>query len=170
MIQIPLALHPPESTVPIRPARLSDVPGLHKYCWPARPFTSIYDLVLRAERYALDKRGLGVVIAGKDNVIRAYGQVMAWPTCGEISDVMVSEAYRGQGYGTAIIQTLSRAALHMGIQEIEIGAALSNPRAVALYRRLGFEDSHTMMLNLGKGKEKVLFLRLVLQPQPMTEE
>ena len=57
----------------------------------------------------------------------------------------------------------------IGIKEIEIGAAMSNPRAVALYRRLGFEDSHTMMLNLGKGKEKVLFLRLVLHPQPLPE-
>ncbi|MBZ0283270.1 MAG: GNAT family N-acetyltransferase [Anaerolineae bacterium] len=170
MIQIPLALHPPESTIPIRPARLSDVDGLHTYCWPARAFNSIYDLVLRAERSAADQRGLAVVIAGKDNIIRGYGQVMAWPTCGEISDIVVAEACRGQGYGTAIIQTLARAAQRIGINEVEIGAAMSNPRAVALYRRLGFEDSHTMMLNLGKGKEKVLFLRLVLQPQPVTEE
>lgn len=170
MIQIPLALHTPEADVPIRQARLSDVDGLHHNCWPSRAFTSIYDLVLRAERSAMEHRGLAVVVAGKDNVIRGYGQVMAWPSCGEISDMVVAEAYRGQGYGTAIIQTLARTALRIGIKELEIGAALSNPRAVALYRRLGFEDSHTMMLNLGKGKEKVLFLRLVLQPQPVTEE
>ena len=87
---------------------------------------------------------------------------LMWPSCAEISDMVVVETYRGRGLGTALIQALVRQALKLGADEAEIGAALNNPRAAALYRRLGFEDSHTVLLNLGKGKEHVLFLRLNL--------
>ena len=45
---------------------------------------------------------------------------------------------------------------------IEIGAAVANPRAVALYRRLGFRDERQLFLNLGNGNEPVIYLRLEL--------
>ena len=112
--------------------------------------------------WAADGRGLGIVIPGEGTNILGYGQVLMWPSCAEISDMVVHESCRGRGYGTAIIQTLIRRALALGADEVEIGAALDNPRAADLYRRLGFEDSHTVLINLGKGAEHVLFLRLEL--------
>jgi GNAT superfamily N-acetyltransferase len=94
-----------------------------------------------------------------------------WPTCAEISDMVVTQPYRNQGIGTAIIQSLAQVAIRMGAEELEIGAALDNPRAASLYRRLGFADSHTVMLNLETGKERVLFLRLSLrEAQPAVVE
>ena len=107
-----------------------------------------------------DSRGLGLVVVGEDDVPLAYGQYTLWPTCAEISDLVVAEPLRGQGVGTALIQTLVKRARGRGAEAFEIGVAMDNPRAAALYRRLGFEDSHTVMMDLERGKEKILFLRL----------
>jgi ribosomal protein S18 acetylase RimI-like enzyme len=160
MTHLPLVFQPPDSAVPLRPVRLSDVNSLYADCWPTRPFATIYNLVQRAIRSATDGRGLGLVVAGAGDRVQGYGQMLLWPTCAEISDLVVVESCRGRGYGTAIVQSLVRAAMRMGAEEAEIGASLNNPRAAALYRRLGFRDSHTVALNLGSGGEHVLYLRL----------
>jgi ribosomal protein S18 acetylase RimI-like enzyme len=159
---LPLALHVPDPSVPLRPVRLADSDSLYADCWPTRTFGAVYNLVQRAARSQLDGRGLGLVVPGGNGSVIGYGQVLLWPSCAEISDLVVAEAYRGHGLGTTIVQALVQQAIKLGADEAEIGAALNNPRAAALYRRLGFEDSHTVLLNLGKGKEHVLFLRLKL--------
>jgi ribosomal protein S18 acetylase RimI-like enzyme len=167
MKRLPLALLAPDSQISVRPVRLTDVDSLHAGCWPNRSFTVVYELISRAVRSAAEGRGLGIVIPGEKNNIIGYGQVLMWPSCAEISDLVVHESCRGRGYGTAIIQTLIQKALALGADEVEIGAALDNPRAADLYRRLGFEDSHTILINLGKGAEHVLYLRVNLrQLQP----
>jgi ribosomal-protein-alanine N-acetyltransferase len=147
----------------MRPVRLSDAELLRDHCWPERSFAAVYQLVLRARQNALQGRGVGVVVADGATGIKGYGQLTLWPGCAEISDLVVAAAYRGQGIGTAMIQYLARAAREMHVSCVEIGATLSNTGAVALYRRLGFEDDHTVWLNLGEGKELVLFLRLNLE-------
>lgn len=162
MKPIPTALQHPDLHIPLRPVQLTDSESLATDCWPSRPYTTVYNLVMRAVRYAAEGRGLGVVAVTPTGGICGFGQVVMWPTCAEISDMVVTQAYRNQGIGTAIIQTLAQVAIQMGAEELEIGAALDNPRAATLYRRLGFADSHTVMLNMGTGKEKVLFLRLSL--------
>jgi ribosomal protein S18 acetylase RimI-like enzyme len=80
----------------------------------------------------------------------------------EISDLVVAQNLRGRGLGTALIQMLVRQGRALGASEFEIGAALTNARAVALYRRLGFTDSHTIMTHTDGVHEKVLYLRLTL--------
>jgi ribosomal protein S18 acetylase RimI-like enzyme len=163
MENIPLALQPPNTLATIRPVRLADAEALREHCWPERPFAAVYQLVMRARQNALQGRGLGVVVVDETNAIKGYGQLTLWPGCAEISDLVVAAPNRGQGIGTAMIQYLVRAAREMHVPCVEIGAALSNPGAVALYRRLGFVDDHTVWLNLGDGKEPVLFLRLSLE-------
>ena len=160
---IPLALQPPRSTISIRPVRLTDSETLYNRCWPHRPFAGVYNLISRMTRLAHDERGLGLVVLDDCGEVQGYGQMAMWPTCAEISDLIITEAYRSHGFGTALIQHLTREAVRLQAPAVEIGAALSNPRATQLYRRMGFEDSHTLMLNLGQGKEAVLFLRLELR-------
>lgn len=162
LMKTPLALQSPDPAICVRAVRLTDSETLHARCWPARPFAAVYNLLSRSVRNASDGRGLGLVLLDEAGEAQGYGQVAMWPTCAEISDLVVTEAHRSRGYGTALIQHLTREAARLKAPAVEIGAALSNPRAVALYRRLGFEDSHTIMLNLGIGKETVLFLRLEL--------
>lgn len=162
MFHRPLALNPPDPSIPIRPVRLADVVDLHARCWLERPYMVVHNLIKQAIRYSTDGRGQGLVVAGSDGRVLGYGQVLLWPACAEISDVVVTEVLRSQGIGTALIQALVQRARQMKASEVEIGATLDNPRAVTLYRRLGFTDSHTSSINFGGGREKVLFLRLRL--------
>ena len=163
MSDIPLALQPPDSLITMRPVRLSDAEPLRDHCWPERPFSAVYQLVMRARQNAVQGRGLGIVVMDEANMLRGYGQLTLWPGCAEISDLVVTPQHRRQGIGTAMVQYLVRAAREMHVPCVEIGAAMSNPGALALYRRLGFVDDHTVWLNLGEGKEPVLFLRLNLK-------
>jgi len=163
MSDIPLALQPPDALVTMRPVRLSDAEPLRDQCWPERPFAAVYQLVIRARQNAVQGRGLGIIVMDEARMVSGYGQLTLWPGCAEISDLVVMPQYRGQGIGTAMIQYLVRAAREMHVPCVEIGAAMSNPGALALYRRLGFVDDHTVWLNLGEGKEPVLFLRLNLK-------
>ncbi len=163
---LPLALQPPQSSVLIRPVRVSDTDGLTIHCWPGRPYMTVYNLLKRIAYQQTQKVALGVVAVTLDGQVCGYGQVVMWPTCAEVSDLIVTENLRGQGVGTAIVQTLVQAAAQLGAAEIEIGAAISNPRAAQLYRRLGFRDSHTVSLTIDGGKENVQFLRLSV-PEPL---
>lgn len=158
----PLALLPPDPTVRMRPVLGADADTLHTLGWPERPRASIDQLIVRAQQYAREGRGLGIVVVNAAGHVRGYGQLTLWPRTGEISDLVVAPADRGRGYGTAMIQYLTRAARDLHAPQLEIGAALSNPRALALYRRLGFVDSHRIQLDLGEGREPIQYLRLVL--------
>ena len=70
----------------------------------------------------------------------------------------MAEKWRSHGIGSAIIGALIDIARQWPIPQVEIGAALSNPRALALYRKLGFRDQRTLNLDLGHGPEPVVYL------------
>ncbi|MCA0457400.1 MAG: GNAT family N-acetyltransferase [Chloroflexi bacterium] len=163
MTNAPLALQTPPTSIAMRPVRATDTDHLRVNCWPNRSFLSIYNLITRTVRNVSERRGLGLVVVGADDAPLAYGQYTIWPTCAEISDLVVAEPLRGQGVGTALIQTLIKHAQAQRATAFEIGVAIDNPRAAALYRRLGFEDSHTVMMSLERGMEKIQFLRLETQ-------
>jgi len=147
----------------IRPAHLSDALSLHKMCWPDRPLKNVRKLLERTQKLACYHRGLGVV-AVRDSVLCGFGMLTLWPRAAEISDLIVNPGYRDQGIGSMIIAHLTEAASNLHAQMIEIGVALSNPRALALYRRLGFTDHHTVEVDLGNGPEIVLYLTKSLEP------
>lgn len=155
-----LALQPPNPQITIRPVRFADVDALHANCWPERAPDSIYRFIGRIHHTAKDGRGLGAVVVDRTRNAVGYGQFVLWPRCGEISDLIIMPGLRSQGLGTALIQYLVRAAHEMHAECIEIGAALSNPGAVTLYRRLGFRDSYTQVVNLNGLDEEVLYLRI----------
>ena len=157
----PFALQPPDSRIHIRPARLADALLLQRRCWPERSLDSVQRLITRAQRMARNHYGIGVVVVVEEGVI-GYGQLALWPRCAEISDLVVVEAYRGRGLGTALIQYLMRAAREMQAAAVEIGAALDNVRALALYRRLGFRDERVIRLHLGGSEVAVQYLCLLL--------
>jgi ribosomal protein S18 acetylase RimI-like enzyme len=158
---VPLALQLPDPAIYIRSVRIADTSELRERCWPEWSHAAVYRLLTRARRHAQQGRGLGVVVDNNPGIV-GFGQLTLWPRCGELSDLIVMPAFRRRGLGTTIIQYLVRAAHEMHAPCVEIGAALQNTGAVALYRRLGFQDSHTVMLNVGQGREAVLFLRLEL--------
>lgn len=154
------ALQPPDPHITIRPVVLADIEALRTHCWPERDADSIYRFIARIRQAARDGRGLGAVVLDAERETVGYGQVILWPRCAEISDLIIAPEQRGNGLGTALIQYLVQAARNMHVECLEIGAALSNPGAVNLYRRLGFRDSYTQVMPLENGNEEVLYLRI----------
>lgn len=160
-----IALQPPDPRFRIRQATPADAAALCADCWPDRPLERAEELLRLAAYYAQQGAGCGaVVLAEATPGVLAYGQLLSLSRCGEISDLIVAPACRSQGIGTALIQYLVQAAQRYQMNCVEIGAALSNPRALALYQRLGFRPAYTLALDLGQGPESVRYLQLALPP------
>ncbi len=94
-------------------------------------------------------RALGIVAVCDGDVI-AYGQITLWPHTAEISDLIVTELWRSKGIGTLLIHRLIEAARDWQMPLVEIGVALDNPRALALYQRLGFREARRDRSGFGK--------------------
>ncbi len=63
----------------------------------------------------------------------------AYPGCPEINGLLVYCAeMRGRGIGSALIRTAEDRARDRGFKWIGVGAGDDNPRAMALYERLGY--------------------------------
>ncbi|MBI1281626.1 MAG: GNAT family N-acetyltransferase [Anaerolineaceae bacterium] len=59
----------------------------------------------------------------------------------EVNDLYIAEDRRGQGYGSQAIQFLERVAAEAGYKELYISVeSRDNPRAYALYQRLGYQQ------------------------------
>ena len=57
----------------------------------------------------------------------------------QIVDLQVAEMHRGRGYGTAFVRAIERIAAAAGSHELYLAVEPEhNPRAFALYRRLGY--------------------------------
>ena len=159
-ITVPIALRPPSRSVPLRPVQLADCDALRTHCWPNRSLVTIHNLISRARRNMKDERGLGLVLIDEHDRALGYGQFTIWPTCAEISDLVIAEPLRGQGLGTTLIQALVEKASERGAISFEIGVAANNTQAAQLYKRLGFVYSHNLMVDVERGQENVMFLRL----------
>ena len=147
------------------PLDLSYLPDLQQACWPELPVIDVQ--VLLNEILARHRRGYAwaKVAAVKDQIV-GFGQLARWGSkTAEISDLVVAAAWRGRGIGTAIINNLIETARRQGFTNVEIGAAESNPLALSLYKRLGFEEYKRIMIDVGHGLENVIYLRYVLQPR-----
>lgn len=59
-----------------------------------------------------------------------------------LDDLSVSEPYRNNGIGTALIETAERYASALGISEIALHVEKANTAAFRLYTRLGFVVLH----------------------------
>lgn len=141
----------------LRPAQMSDVDMLCRTCWPHRSARQAAVVLQQAACLAQQQRGLGVV-AVVNGTACAFGLLALYPRVAEISDLIVSPALRGQGIGTAVITFLTHEAQRLGATRLEIGVAQSNPRARALYERLGFVAARAVQVDLGEGPETVWYL------------
>jgi ribosomal protein S18 acetylase RimI-like enzyme len=163
-----VALHEHPLRNDLRPVTLRDLDTLQRRCWPHVRRQVLHRLVARAVRMAEQGFGVGVVAVDGEGAY-AYGQITCWPRCGEISDLIVSEALRDHGTGTGLIHYLIETARSLSVTCIEIGAAADNPRAAALYRRLGFRDAYTVRVALERGEVDVIYLRLDLPTESTPE-
>ncbi|MFI5556777.1 GNAT family N-acetyltransferase [Streptomyces sp. NPDC051738] len=66
----------------------------------------------------------------------------AHPGCPEINGLFVwPESLRSQGVGTALVHTAERLAQERGVGVMGLGVGDDNPRAAALYARLGYRPA-----------------------------
>ncbi len=148
-------------TFDLRPVQLTDAFDLQKNCWPQRTLEQVGVVLQQAERLARQKRGLGAVAEQRGEAC-AFGLLALYPRAAEISDLIVSAELRGRGIGSALIAFLTREAQRLGATCLEIGVAESNPRARALYQRLGFVEVRAVQIDLGEGPETVWYLAKTL--------
>ncbi|MFN8420247.1 MAG: GNAT family N-acetyltransferase [Anaerolineae bacterium] len=149
----------------VRPVTLADAAALQRACYPYNSLDAVRELLQRALGLSQRGRGLGVVaVRGMDHdqEVLGYGQLTLWPRAAEISDLIVTELERNQGIGSGIIYALLDKCRLWHLNKVEIGAALTNPRALSLYRRLHFMDDRIVDLDLGNGLEPVMYLTMRL--------
>ncbi|NSC24566.1 GNAT family N-acetyltransferase [Streptomyces albus subsp. chlorinus] len=106
------------------------------------------------ERYTRQREGLGTfLVAWREGIpvgsceVRWQGCAApevraAHPGCPEVNGLGVwPETLRSQGIGTALIREAERLAGRRACEVIGLGVEKNNPRAHALYRRLGYLPS-----------------------------
>jgi ribosomal protein S18 acetylase RimI-like enzyme len=145
----------------LRPVSLRDAANLQTACWPNWSIEAIREVLQRVDGIARRGRGIGIVACSKHGIL-GYGQLTLWPRTAEISDLIVTPACRGHGIGTAIINHLVDRVRAWHMAQVEIGVALGNQRALALYQRLGFTQDRIINLDLGHGVEPVMYLSMGL--------
>jgi ribosomal protein S18 acetylase RimI-like enzyme len=141
-----------------------DADALQRACYPHATPESVHQMLARTASAMQHGRGVGLVACLDDQIV-GFGQITFWARVAEIGDLVVAAPQRGRGIGTALIQHL----IGLGATQrsvIEIGAAGSNPRALALYQRLGFRLDRTLLLDLGQGLESVHYLSLHVLQDP----
>lgn len=145
-----------------RPLSYHDATMLHHNCWPHVSLDQVRQRVKHFLNRYDRQEGWGLIAEQAYDVI-AFGQIVRWGGVYEICDLVVAENRRDQGVGTRLIYKLLDVAREHGIQRVEIGAALSNTRALALYRRLGFRDYKKVVMNLEGEAQPVLYLMKYVQ-------
>jgi RimJ/RimL family protein N-acetyltransferase len=71
-----------------------------------------------------------------------------YPDCPEINGLAVwPDDRQSHGIGTAIIHAAEALATHRGYHHIGLGVDDQNPRAAALYLRLGYQETHCRYLD-----------------------
>lgn len=90
------------------------------------------------EEELTDTEGRLYFVAEEDGVVLGYAG--AWPVAdeGQITNIAVRKAHRGEGYGTMLTRKLVHELFKRGMNEIFLEVRLSNMAAQAMYRRLGF--------------------------------
>jgi GNAT superfamily N-acetyltransferase len=59
----------------------------------------------------------------------------------QMVDLQVAESQRGQGYGSAFVRAIEREAAQAGYHQLYVAVEpANNPRAYALYQRLGYQQ------------------------------
>jgi ribosomal protein S18 acetylase RimI-like enzyme len=147
----------------LRPALPSDVTSLKESCMAETAIEDIVRLLTLGQKATLNGRGLSLVVELPDGHLIGFGRVSRWARGAEISDIVISSEWRGQGIGSALIRKLIRVAGELATERVEIGVALHNWRALDLYHRLGFRDLRTVEVDLGNGPEPVLYLEMDLK-------
>lgn len=62
-----------------------------------------------------------------------------------VNELVVARQLRGRGVGAALLSRAVSEALGAGMDEVEVGTGLDNRRAIAFYRREGFDRRYLLL-------------------------
>ena len=155
MRDLPPELLRPAMAVPphisFRLVQEADRRPLQASCYPNYTVPQFRDLFNHLLRRQEQGRCFWIIITAHENII-GNGQLIIYPTSAEgsvaeLANLLVVPDYRGQSLGTALIGVLTAVACHHHITNLEIGVTTDNPRALALYQRLGFAEDRRLHLS-----------------------
>jgi ribosomal protein S18 acetylase RimI-like enzyme len=111
-------------------------------------------------RWQAQKRCCWLVIQEQNGSLMGSGQLVCYPHVAELANLSVAPAWRGQGWGSRLIEVLTAVAHYWHIPYLEIVVDAENGRALALYQRLNFVEDRRLFLPDGRtaiilGKEIV---------------
>jgi ribosomal protein S18 acetylase RimI-like enzyme len=90
-----------------------------------------------------DERVVGFVsVWGR---IKVNGLINEESEVAEVSDLIVTAAYRGQGLGRALLQRAEDYALALGARMLSIGVLAENTQARRLYNDFGFRENQVKL-------------------------
>jgi len=149
----------PESNFPqtllIRLARDEDLLNLYSNFYSRQSFPIFRDRFHRFLERQENGRSFWLIVELNLRLI-GNGQLIIYPNGAELANLGVVKEHQNRRIGTGMIHILSAIARQVGVKSVEIGAAVSNARALSLYRRLGFEEDRCLKLI---DSESVIILR-----------
>lgn len=89
-------------------------------------------------RESMQKEHYLFLVTEEDGMVVGYGGILWVADEGDITNIVVSESYRGLGLGTALTDALLSAGRKRGIASFTLEVRVSNQAAIHIYERLGF--------------------------------
>jgi ribosomal protein S18 acetylase RimI-like enzyme len=118
------------------------------------------------QRAELDNADMRTLLAERNGIPVAYAQLVMHdaPECVtgdapvELARIYVDRAMHGRGLAHAMMQRVIDEATRMGGETLWLGVWERNPRAIAFYRKMGFEDvgSHDFVLGRDVQTDRVM--------------
>lgn len=91
-------------------------------------------------RGLLRRKDSDLLIAEVKGAVAGYAVFWAVLDQGELGNVAVDEAARGQGIGSKLVEAILERALDRGVREVFLEVRKSNVRAQELYKAFGFDE------------------------------
>ena len=114
-------------------------------------------LIMTNLLFSIDKEVICVSIE-KDGTSIAHGLGVIEDTYIGIFDIIVSKAYRGKGYGKAIVEEILQQAKSKDIKYAYLQVLKNNTIANNLYKQLGFRQLYTYWYRV-KGNKDIIYIQ-----------
>ena len=123
----------------VRPARLDDRDGIFavEEASFSVPWTK---KAIEKELLNNGDKTIYYVLENEAGIVCGYAGLWRVLDEGQITNIALSPAARGQGYGELLLRVLMEAAWADGCNDIYVEVRISNTTALALYRKLGYTE------------------------------
>ena len=129
---------------------LSDISRLEQECF-STPWS--YSEILSSY-----KSGCVFLVSIVDDKVVGYA---GFYISGDITNICVSNEYRGRGIGKALVESLVNTAKSMSLTDLFLEVRVSNNIAIALYEKCGFKYVTTRKKYYKNGEDALIYSREV---------